>query len=330
MRKLNHVLKAVSRSFYLTIRALPPVLREPVGLAYLLARASDTVADSAGASASKRLEALEQMGEALHGRAPIPDLSSFVPGVPDPSEQLLLERAGELWSLLAATPDADRAEIVRVLEEILRGQRLDLTRFAVAGGEAGRQVKALSTAEELEDYTFSVAGCVGEFWTRICLLHLPGYAAPEVSREDLCRWGVSFGKGLQLVNILRDAPADLAQGRCYLPAEELEGGDPEALRGAPDLARAACDRWLRRAHGHLEDGLRYIEAIRPWRLRWACFLPWALGVRTLRRMECSRPLETAQRVKVPRREVRRLLVLGALGALGNGWLRRVAARVMSA
>jgi phytoene/squalene synthetase len=38
--------QSVSRSFYLTIRFLPRPLREPVGLAYLLARATDTIADT--------------------------------------------------------------------------------------------------------------------------------------------------------------------------------------------------------------------------------------------------------------------------------------------
>ena len=42
---LKSVLKGVSRSFYLTMRVLPKNLREPIGLAYLLARAADTIAD---------------------------------------------------------------------------------------------------------------------------------------------------------------------------------------------------------------------------------------------------------------------------------------------
>ena len=49
------VLRAVSRSFYLTIRLLPTEVRGAIGLAYLLARASDTIADSALASAAVRL-----------------------------------------------------------------------------------------------------------------------------------------------------------------------------------------------------------------------------------------------------------------------------------
>ena len=43
---LTGLLPQVSRSFYLTIRVLPADLRRPVGLAYLLARAADTIADT--------------------------------------------------------------------------------------------------------------------------------------------------------------------------------------------------------------------------------------------------------------------------------------------
>ena len=43
---LEGLLKGVSRSFYLTLRVLPANLRQPVGLAYLLARAADTIADT--------------------------------------------------------------------------------------------------------------------------------------------------------------------------------------------------------------------------------------------------------------------------------------------
>ena len=45
--RLNALLKRVSRSFYLTLRILPRSLRTPIGLAYLFARAADTIADTA-------------------------------------------------------------------------------------------------------------------------------------------------------------------------------------------------------------------------------------------------------------------------------------------
>ncbi len=42
---LNDLLKRTSRSFYLTLRVLPAAVRPQIGLAYLLARTTDTVAD---------------------------------------------------------------------------------------------------------------------------------------------------------------------------------------------------------------------------------------------------------------------------------------------
>jgi farnesyl-diphosphate farnesyltransferase len=247
----------------------------------------------------------------------MPDLTPFGTGISD-SERVLLEKAAELHRLLGASPD--RAEIVRVLEVILSGQSLDLTRFACGAA-------ALTKADELEDYTYRVAGCVGEFWTRICDRHLADYSS--VALSQMAQWGVSFGKGLQLINILRDAPMDLAQGRCYLPLEELPDRNPERLKTAPESARPVTERWTLRAREHLDDGLRYIEAVRPWRLRLACFLPWAIGIRTLRRMEQTPPLEQAERVKIGRREVRALFFLGVLASFGNRFLRRVARRVQA-
>src|SRR6266498_65419 len=40
------ILKSVSRSFYLSLAVLPSAVRPAIGLAYLLARAADTIADT--------------------------------------------------------------------------------------------------------------------------------------------------------------------------------------------------------------------------------------------------------------------------------------------
>src|SRR5437870_4976362 len=79
--------------------------------------------------------------------------------------------------------------------------------------------RALDTLDELDGYTYLVAGCVGEFWTDLHLAHRPRLRGwePSVMRAT----GVRFGKALQMTNVLRDVPADLAHGRCYLPAREL-------------------------------------------------------------------------------------------------------------
>lgn len=308
------VLKAVSRSFYLSIRILPQNLRGPIGLAYLLARASDTIADSATAGSGERLAhlgAFQAMIEGGHSLGMAALQQGITPA--DEGERRLIARLPDALAWLAALGPFDRSEIRRVMARIIRGQSLDLERFGNTRGLA-----SLRNAAELEEYTYLVAGCVGEFWTRICLHHLPRYSRLE--EGELCRLGRRFGQGLQLVNILRDLPADRLAGRCYLPEDELRAASSEPSAPAQDVYR----RWLERAAAWLEDGRAYTLAIRPARVRIACFLPWFLGVETLRRLAAQPPLDDgALKIKVPRSTVREALLRAPLAALSNRALRSV-------
>ena len=301
------LLKSVSRSFYLTIRILPARLQAPIGLAYLLARASDTIADTAAAPEPVRLQHLAAFGKMVRDGASdgLPDLQREIQP-PDPGERELIARLDRCLAWLASLPDFDRHEIAAVMEKIIRGQTLDLQRFPKSGG-----VIALQTAAELDEYTYLVAGCVGEFWTRIGLHHLPRYA--RESETELLRIGINYGKGLQLVNILRDIAADRRAGRCYLPVDELRAANSTSAKPA----REVFDRWHRRATEHLEDGRRYIAALRPARLRIGCFLPWYLGIETLRLLRARPPLDTEEKIKVPRSTVRAALFRAPFVAFSN-------------
>jgi len=73
--------------------------------------------------------------------------------------------------------------------------------------------------EALDRYIYLVAGCVGEFWTRITVAHTPALRGWDVAEMSAC--GVRFGKALQLTNVLRDCPRDLRIGRCYFPRDLL-------------------------------------------------------------------------------------------------------------
>jgi len=66
---LTDLLKQVSRSFYLTLRVLPGAIRPQIGLAYLLARASDTIADTEFVPVSMRLKALDALRERFQGKS---------------------------------------------------------------------------------------------------------------------------------------------------------------------------------------------------------------------------------------------------------------------
>ncbi len=64
---LGPLLKGVSRSFYLTLRILPTGMRDPIGLAYLLARAADTIADTSLIPPEQRLELLLSLQAQVNG-----------------------------------------------------------------------------------------------------------------------------------------------------------------------------------------------------------------------------------------------------------------------
>src|SRR6266576_3342331 len=208
---LTTLLKQVSRSFYLTLRVLPAVIRPQIGVAYLLARATDTIADTEIIPVEARLRDLDALRERILRQRTTPLDFGEIPRS-DNAEGILLKRIEDVLRLLNQYSLDDQQRIREVLQTITSGQALDLRRFA---GASARQIVVLKSDQELDDYTYRVAGCVGEFWTRICRAHL----FPKTLLDDaaLLANGVRFGKGLQLVNILRDLPADLRQGRCYLP-----------------------------------------------------------------------------------------------------------------
>jgi farnesyl-diphosphate farnesyltransferase len=320
------LLRSVSRSFYLSIRLLPAPLRKPIAVGYLLARASDTLADTACLSTDERRDLLEIWSGAIEGRlaasaATARIAGSFRPGQHEPGERELIEALPQCMAWLEELPSADRADVRTVLRHIAYGQSLDIERF-----DAHSPPRALDTPEQLDEYTYLVAGCVGEFWTDLCFRHVPDFA--RLPRHEMLELGRGYGKGLQLVNILRDAGADLANGRCYFPATELADAGLTPAEAASDPRRLAPVwlRWHAPALERLEAGMRYADAVRSRRVRAASALPALIGFRTLARLREAGPHALVQRVKVPRGEVRMILLRLALTLAGRGSLRAAAAR----
>ena len=95
---LTTLLRDVSRSFYLTLRVLPSRVRTPIGLAYLLARATDTLADASSVPVDVRRRALESLRDRiLDAQAESPQWGAFdvhSPEVTD-AERVLLDRTPE-------------------------------------------------------------------------------------------------------------------------------------------------------------------------------------------------------------------------------------------
>lgn len=311
---LKDLLRQTSRSFYLTLRALPGRVRPQISLAYLLARTADTIADTEFVPVEQRLDALKRLRGRTQSAAITPlNLGVLAQQQSSGAEKLLLEKVEDSLALLNTLSPADQQLVRAVLNIITGGQELDLRRFAGASAE---NIVALETAADLDDYTWRVAGCVGEFWTKICRAHL--FPQRRLDDARLLADGIRFGKGLQLVNILRDLPADLRKGRCYLPKDKLEpaGLLPEVLLSPITEAkfRPLFHEYLDRAEAHLAAGWRYTNTL-PFgqvRVRLACAWPILIGVKTIEKLRTASVLDLQRRVKVSRGEVRGILLRSLL------------------
>jgi len=211
---LLDLLEKTSRTFALSIPSLPePTCRE-VTVAYLLFRIADTFEDASHLPPEIRIRALEDFtalvaafrrDEAVRfsrdwteaGLAASPSDRELLTEVP-----LVLDA---FFALRPGAADTIRTHVIRSAQGMAdfvgrtRGGRL-----------------SLANLEELRAYCYVVAGLVGEMLTGLFLLDRPGLSAEAPA---LLSRAAAFGEALQLVNILKDAAGDAAEGRAFLPAE---------------------------------------------------------------------------------------------------------------
>ena len=333
---LHDVLKQVSRSFYLTLAVLPGCVAKQVGLAYLFARAADTIADAGRVDRTTRAELLRQLKlqfvEESCNHEEIKTIQAMTaPQQEHPGERTLLEHLDRCFHVYENLTPEDRVEIRRVLPILISGMEMDLDRFP---GTSEADLAALSSLEDLDDYTYRIAGCVGEFWTNIIYAHLPRIRRTW-DREAKIRTGIRFGKGLQLTNILKDLSTDLRRGRCYIPLELLAPAgleprdllDPRTMAGFSPILHALVQTAL----AHLDQGWLYATSIprRDLRLRLACMWPILIALKTLHLLTtCDNLLDPARKLKISRYEVYRIIAASTLtgttsaGTAYWGYLRK--------
>lgn len=323
---LHGILKQVSRSFYLTLNVLPDGVREQMGLSYLFARAADTIADTDLIDRAQRLKYLHQFqaqftpGE-IDWEAIREIQAALAPHQKDSAENILLQRLDDCLRLYEGYSADDRQRIQWLMSVLPQGMEMDLIRFP---GESSGELVALSTMDELDRYTYYVAGCVGEFWTQMVCAHRPGMGGWNVAEKSAI--GVRFGKGLQLTNIVKDIARDLHRGRCYVPESLLAeaGLKPADLLIESNLPRfkPVLDQLIALAMDHLDQGWVYTMSIpvSEIRQRLACIWPIILAGETLKRVAISPDLlNPAVNVKVPRSVVYRVMTATIL-TCGNAFV----------
>jgi farnesyl-diphosphate farnesyltransferase len=282
-------------------------LRELIALAYLLARTTDTVADTAQISGKLRMETLQLLSNAIQGTASHDVVTgivrSFVSLQENARERHLLQSLPDCLACLEGVEHADRNDIRSVLEKITHGQMLDLERF-----DNPQQIRALGNAADLDEYTYLVAGCVGEFWTQLCFRHIRHFAGR--TEDEMLDLGRRYGMALQLINVLRDAGSDLRSGRCYFPENELGEAHltPSQILSEPERFQPVFRTWLEKANAGLMSGMEYSHAIKNRRVRAATVLPALIGARTLVLLDSAGPAALQHGVKISRAEVRAMIL----------------------
>jgi farnesyl-diphosphate farnesyltransferase len=334
---LGPLLKSVSRSFYLSLRVLPVGMRDPVGLAYLLARAADTIADTSLIPPQQRLELLLSLRSQVNG---VPDeaaLTHIAVEVAnqqkDSDEKILLESLGPALTVLSHLSKSDRKAVRAVVTTLTTGMEFDLRTFP---DETSGQIAALQQFAELDHYTYMVAGCVGEFWTKMTYAHVPGtFTGPP---EAMLERGTRFGKALQMTNVLRDCGKDLRIGRCYLPATTLArfGLTPQDLLSPETSLRARPPLFelVRKALENFREAVAYTLALPALsiRLRLACWWPIIIGLETLLLLVHNDDwLDPAKVSKIQRSDVYRIMAssvpLVASNKLLHLWAERLIAKI---
>ena len=212
MADLLDLLEKTSRTFALSIPSLPePTCRE-VTVAYLLFRVADTFEDASHVPSEARVRALRDFNVlvgAFHRDEAVRlsrDWTEAGIAANGSDRELLAEVPLVLDAFFALPPRA--AETIRTYVVRSASGMADF----VARTRSGRL--SLSDLDELKAYCYVVAGLVGEMLTELFLLDRPGLAAEAPA---LLSRAAGFGEALQLVNILKDAVRDAAEGRAFLP-----------------------------------------------------------------------------------------------------------------
>lgn len=309
----RRVLPSVSRTFALNIPMLPPPLDDAVTIVYLLCRIADTLEDEGAGDIEALRAALTEFNE----------LCALPPGwfarsqrfaqraaallrteAPEAEVLVLLDLPTVLIAL-SAMPRAVQLHGARCLDQMTRGMAVMLR--AEPTPPAGPL--PLRDLAETFEYCQYVAGTVGEMLTGLFAWHAPSIAS---ARAALGPNVESFGRALQLTNVIKDIREDLDAGRCWLPGDVLAR---HGFRAPVDLcdptrraqAVAMLDELVGVAHREAIHAFEYALAIPAEQdgIRRFCLTPLFLAVLTLRELHGNPEVFDAdRRVKIRRNAVK--------------------------
>jgi len=314
------ILPAASRTFALSIRALPGTLGRAVLAAYLICRVADTIEDERSIAPPDKAALLERLLRCFEGPAEAAAFPALVPPLGGDAEHTRLVRhAPDVFTLYRSLPPRTRGHVRRWVVEMVRG----MCRFVLRYPDGIR----IQTLDEFREYCYYVAGTVGYMLTDLWHEHSPAIGRRRY--DTLRRHCQAFGQALQTVNILKDVAHDAAgENSIYLPEQSLRRhGSSHATILAPEFTRqnhAAVAELVELAWRDLEEARAYLLALprRAVAIRLFCVFPLLFAYATLRDLTRTTAMLTPSGApKISRREVKRLLVSGTLLVMSNRGVR---------
>ncbi len=250
------VLKETSRTFYIPIKLLNPTLRMTVGSAYLCMRAIDEIEDHPSIEPEVKKQLLQTTSQLLNEES---FNEKAYQQLIQPFENLLPEVTKRLGEWIAVCPGGI-------------GGKVKESTSIMADGMAKWAYKnwKVHTKEDLDEYTYYVAGLVGVMLSDIW----EWYDGTKTDRT----LAIGYGRGLQAVNMLRNQKEDAERGVSFLP----EGW------GRKELFAYAKE--------NLQMADEYIKDIQTKNILLFCKIPLELAKRTLQALESGKEKMTRDEV----------------------------------
>lgn len=244
LKDAMRVLKATSRTFYIPITFLQKDLKTAVSTAYLMMRAIDEIEDNDNPEVTNDVKFSILTEVSLLLKEPIFNEKKYL-DILEPIKQYMPEVTIRLGDWIRLIPNGAENIVRNATSEMAEGM----------GKWAGNNFQ-VHTKEDLDDYTYYVAGLVG-----VMLSELWEWNAGIKTDRELA---IGYGRGLQIVNILRNQQEDMEErGVSFVP-----------------------DGWTRAdlfeyAEENLDKADRYMKDINKRSITLFCRLPLALAHKTL-------------------------------------------------
>jgi 15-cis-phytoene synthase len=193
-RECERITWTQARNFAYGIRLLPPAKRRGLAVIYAFARRIDDIGDGT-------LPPEQKIADLEQARQSVLNIGETGPGESDP--------------------------VLLALADTARNFPVPLPAFGelIDGCVADVKGTSYETFEDLHHYCRCVAGSIGRL-----SLGIFGTNADPQKASDIAD---GLGVALQLTNILRDIREDHANGRVYLPAEDLAKFDVDLASPSP-------------------------------------------------------------------------------------------------